>query len=237
MKKKLALTAAAAALVGTLAVGGTLAWFTDTETATNVVTTGNVDITLSENGGEDGDIITGSGLRYENITPGKEYTKVVTVDNVGKNDAYVRATVKITSDNELVLQGLLGNINPAFSLTNLAEGGEWSAEVMTADNGSKYIEYVVYYADEEGNVFEPKDTWKLFDAVAMPGEMGNEYENSELTIQVTVDAIQVENVNGTTMDEIFGAANGIGQETDFDLNKKVDNDKVGTIATSSEASR
>ena len=54
MKKKYALALAAAAMVGTLAVGGTLAWFTDTETATNVVTMGNVDITLSENGGEDG---------------------------------------------------------------------------------------------------------------------------------------------------------------------------------------
>ena len=43
MKKKYALALAAAAMVGTLAVGGTLAWFTDTETATNVVTMGNVD--------------------------------------------------------------------------------------------------------------------------------------------------------------------------------------------------
>ena len=32
MKKKYALALAAAAMVGTLAVGGTLAWFTDTET-------------------------------------------------------------------------------------------------------------------------------------------------------------------------------------------------------------
>ena len=31
MKKKLVLSLAAAAMVGTLAVGGTLAWFTDTE--------------------------------------------------------------------------------------------------------------------------------------------------------------------------------------------------------------
>ena len=50
MKKKVALTAAAVAMVGTLAVGGTLAWFTDTETATNVVTMGEVDIKLSEDG-------------------------------------------------------------------------------------------------------------------------------------------------------------------------------------------
>ena len=51
MKKKLVLSLAAAALVGTLAVGGTLAWFTDTETATNVVTTGNVDIAWFEGDG------------------------------------------------------------------------------------------------------------------------------------------------------------------------------------------
>ena len=48
MKKKLVLSLAAAAMVGTLAVGGTLAWFTDTETATNVVTTGHVDISVME---------------------------------------------------------------------------------------------------------------------------------------------------------------------------------------------
>ena len=50
MRRKVALTAAAVAMVGTLAVGGTLAWFTDTETATNVVTLGNVDIVLNEDG-------------------------------------------------------------------------------------------------------------------------------------------------------------------------------------------
>ena len=68
MKKKVALTAAAVALVGTLAVGGTLAWFTDTETATNVVTMGEVDIRLSEDGGKDG-IIGNNGLEYDNVMP------------------------------------------------------------------------------------------------------------------------------------------------------------------------
>ena len=61
-------------MVGSLAVGGTLAWFTDTETATNVVTMGNVDITLSEDGGEDGAIIDG-GLEYTDVMPGDKFRK------------------------------------------------------------------------------------------------------------------------------------------------------------------
>lgn len=94
MKKKYALALAAAAMVGTLAVGGTLAWFTDTETATNVVTMGNVDITLSEAGGEDGAIIDG-GLEYTDVMPGDKFQKTVTIKN-NENDAYVRAVITVS---------------------------------------------------------------------------------------------------------------------------------------------
>lgn len=234
MKKKVALTAAAVALVGTLAVGGTLAWFTDTETATNVVSTGNIDITLSEDGKEDGKVIAG-GLQYTNITPGKTYDKVVTIDNVGKNDAYVRATIKITADNEFILQGLLGKRDPAFRLTDLAADGEWSDDVLTdAETGEKYVEYVVYYKDDANQKFEVGEpVWTLFTGVDMPWNMGNEYENSNFTIQVTVDAIQADNLKDTSsMDAIFGTENGIKADADFDLNKAEANDKVGTATAS-----
>ena len=243
MKKKMVLTAAAVALVGTLAVGGTLAWFTDTETATNVVTTGNIDITLTEDGKNDGKVIEG-GLEYTDITPGKTYDKVVTVDNVGKNDAYVRATIKVTSDNELILQGLLGKKNPAFSLTDL-KPGQWSNEILTdAETGKKYVEYVAYYTDtrtetdKEGQIFEAgAPAWTLFTGVDMPWNMGNEYENSMFKIQVTVDAIQVDNLLDTSsMEAIFGTKNHIDEYTEFDLNKSKANDKVGE-ATASQASK
>ena len=78
MKKKVALTAAAVALVGTLAVGGTLAWFTDTETATNVVTMGKVDILLKEDGGTDGNKVTSpEGLEYKNVMPGDKFQEMM----------------------------------------------------------------------------------------------------------------------------------------------------------------
>ena len=79
MKKKVALTAAAVALVGTLAVGGTLAWFTDTETATNVVTTGHVDISVMEkdSAGDTYEEKNDSGLTLDG-----KYVPNATVDNL-----------------------------------------------------------------------------------------------------------------------------------------------------------
>ena len=50
MKKKYALALATAAMVVTQTVGGSLDWFTGTETATNVVTMGIVDISLGQAG-------------------------------------------------------------------------------------------------------------------------------------------------------------------------------------------
>ena len=49
MKKKLMVTALAVALVA-IAVGGTLAWFNDTDEVTNVFTVGSVDIEQKEKG-------------------------------------------------------------------------------------------------------------------------------------------------------------------------------------------
>ena len=66
MKKKTILVAAIAVmLVAALVVGGTLAYFTDTKTADNTFTMGNVAITLDEKNANP-DAPTGSGRVTEN---------------------------------------------------------------------------------------------------------------------------------------------------------------------------
>lgn len=89
MKKKTILVAAIAVmLVAALVVGGTLAYFTDTKTADNTFTMGNVAITLDETNVAE-DAPTGSrvdGNTY-NVYPGQTVTKDPTVTNVGSNDA------------------------------------------------------------------------------------------------------------------------------------------------------
>lgn len=96
MKKKSILMAAIAVmLVAVLVVGGTLAYFTDTKSADNVFTVGNVAIKLDESNVNDpnGDRVTSN--EYTDVFPGIQYKKDPVVTNTGKNDAYVRAIVTI----------------------------------------------------------------------------------------------------------------------------------------------
>lgn len=78
-KKKIASIVACLCLAASAVVGGTLAYFTDTDTATNTFTTGNVKIDLVENFPE------------TKLLPGEKnaLTKEVTVKNVGTEDAYL----------------------------------------------------------------------------------------------------------------------------------------------------
>jgi len=80
-------------------VGGTIAYFTDNDSATNKFTIGDVDITLTEDAW-DGltDTTPANGIPdiAENMMPGESVTKDPTINNVStKNPAYVFAKVEV----------------------------------------------------------------------------------------------------------------------------------------------
>ena len=175
MKKRIVTIALVVALVAIAAVG-TLAYFTDTDNATNTFTVGNVKIDLIEkerdgNGGTK-DFTQGKKLypivgsaQGEKDALGmpiaKNYVdKMVTIQNTGSEKAYIRAYFAIPSALDdgyetfnaglNVLHFNFGNkvVNGAISST---EGVEW---IWT--HGSKWnyfeteidgIKYNVYYAD------------------------------------------------------------------------------------------
>ena len=90
-KKKIAIAIAAAALAGTCAIGGTLAWLTSTDTVTNTFTVGKVDISISEPNTE----FTDSSQIM--LTPGAPSVKDPTITvEAGSVDSYVFA--KVTND-------------------------------------------------------------------------------------------------------------------------------------------
>ena len=98
MKTKKLVAAAAVAATLCVTIGGTLAWLTDTETVTNTLTVGDVEITLDEAKVDDnGQEITGEGRVQANtykLFPGKEYDKDPTVTVAeGSEDCYVFVTV------------------------------------------------------------------------------------------------------------------------------------------------
>lgn len=182
MKKKLVLSLAAAAMIGTLAVGGTLAWFTDTEKATNVVTTGHVDISIMEKDSEDGEyeVQDSQGLELDG-----KYVSNATVDkfvkvqnNEGSNKAWIRVTVELPEKME-------------------------GAELILDSNKWESVDGYYYYADpvEVGAMTEA-----LITGVKLPNwgnEMTDQGLDDGLSIIVNAEAVQWDDRGVDTCVEAF----------------------------------
>lgn len=104
-KRKLLLVALALSMVAILAVGGTLAYFTDIDAETNVFTVGDVKIDLYENF-EQNSVLRPSTGSAQAGTLKNGVTKEVFVTNTGSEDAYVRVHIAIPA--------VLDNGDPTF---------------------------------------------------------------------------------------------------------------------------
>ena len=98
MKKKITALCLCVALLAVAIVGASLAYFTDTDNATNTFTVGNVKIDLIEQQtGEDGleDFDQNKPLVPGKSNDGNAVSKIVTVKNTGANDAWVWVDIKV----------------------------------------------------------------------------------------------------------------------------------------------
>lgn len=164
MKKKVTAVCATVALAAVAMGGATLAYFTDTDKADNVFTTGNVDIELIEGFG-DGDpstpekLLPATGSAQEG-TLGNGIAKEVYVTNCGAEDAYVRVHIAIPSildDGANTFNAGNNKLHFNFAPDSIGEGlwdwskaagepysGDWNYYETTIDD-IKYNVYVVTY--------------------------------------------------------------------------------------------
>lgn len=204
MKKKTILVAAIAVmLVAALVVGGTLAYFTDTKTADNTFTMGNVAITLDEKNANP-DAPTGSGRVTENtynVYPGKIVDKDPTVTNVGSNDAWIRAKIVVKANMEQLNQlGLIDAANDATGeklakVFKLGAGWSYTGNVIMGEDGT--FTFVMKYADK----LAPNAATPVFTQVTIPGE--TVVDSFNFNINVVAEAIQADGFN--TWDAAFAA--------------------------------
>ena len=168
MKKKL-VAAALTLLLVCGAAGGTTAFYTTTGEATNVITTGGIDVVLQEWADEDGapfeDVI--------NVIPTQKVTKIVTARNAGANAAWVR--LRVEKDLQLA-EGVEGEVD--LDLVQLdIDNAAW-----TEKDGWYYYAAPL----QPGETSAP-----LFTAVTFAAEMGNLYQKSIVTIHGEMQAVQV----------------------------------------------
>ena len=159
---------------------GTLAYFTDSTTAHNVITTGNIDIELIETKA-DGTTFTD----VIGVMPGMEVSKIVRVSNEGANDAWVRVAVQ----KEITLADKTKG--DAETYLNIA----YNTTYWTYQNDGYYYYNKALTPDEV--------TTPLFEKVLFDTSMGNEYQNSTAQVYVYAQATQVDN-NGETVFEAQG---------------------------------
>ena len=84
-KKSILITCVACLLVAMISVGATMAWLTDTSSATNTITIGNVKIEVVEDEWDDENVV--------DMEPGVELDKDPRVVNTGTNPAWIRAQI------------------------------------------------------------------------------------------------------------------------------------------------
>lgn len=183
MKKKLIALALVAICLAILA-GGTLAYYSRSVTAHNVITTGGVKVELIET--TDG----GQPFPEEGITgvmPSQSVGKEVTVKNLGPSEAWVRLSIQVKCLDAEGKEIDISN-NPAVLLENVDETN-W-----TFKDG--YFYYVDFLAEGE-------TTTPVMESVKFAEEMGNDFQGATITIDVQAQAVQTAN-NGETVFEAQG---------------------------------
>ena len=181
MKKRMLTAALALCCLAVLATG-TLAYFTAEETAQNVITMGSLKMELVELN-EKGEPWTD----VEDIVPGMEVTKEAFVKNTGTVYFYTR--VKITK---------------TFVPAQGEEKPELNTKLVRLDINEKYWEPGndgFYYYKKP--VAPGEETKPLFTTVTFSTEMGNEYQNVKVIIDLDAQAVQSRN-NGESALEATG---------------------------------
>ena len=106
MKKKILLVVSAIIILAAIAVGSTLAWFTDTDSATNVFTVGNIDIVQNEEFDDTAAMLIPVVGNDPTAASDNYIEKRVTVENEGRNAAFVQTFVAVPAvlDNNSILK-------------------------------------------------------------------------------------------------------------------------------------
>lgn len=185
MKQKLIILSLAAICLASAALG-TLAYFTSNARAHNVITTGKVDIKVTEQTIKDGVLRDYPEESISGVMPKQSVSKIVKVQNVGLADAWVRLTaeINVTSADGESLSDKYITIKPNSS---------WKPSGKSGDNHWYYTKPL------EKDSF----TDDFIDCVYFSGDMGNEYANCTVNVDINAQGVQKAN-NGTDVFQAEG---------------------------------
>ena len=170
MRKRIAAVMVCLAIAA-ISISGTMAYFTADSIATNVITSGRIDITLIEKDDQGNDFVDKTG-----VMPGEVVPKIVTVRNAEDAEAaFIR--IEVTKVIKLA-EGVEGTPNTDYLIC------DYNFDDWTLKDGYFYYNYPLAPGEE---------TKELFTTVTFNPEMGNMYQGCRAEITVKAEAVQVKN--------------------------------------------
>lgn len=200
-KRKIAIAIAAAALAGTCAIGGTLAWLTADDSVTNTFTIGNVHATIDEDDITNSDPSVRVDHNEYSLYPNANYTKDPTVHLTGE-ECYVFVTVDNPISADVLTVGAINTI--------------WGSPIATQGTTNVYV----YNAGASVDPDVKPDLEPVFTTISVPTTVTNEMLNSEFLIkgepnpakQIVVNAYAIQ-ANGLPTDSDYEDAYNLLRET------------------------
>ena len=184
MKKKKIVAIAVMLICVSILASTTLAYFTDVDTARNVITSGGIEIKLVEQQ-RVGDTLTDYPDEKIVVMPGASVSKIVTVRNE-QQPAWIRAQIEVTffdaNGQEIEL-----------SDTELD-----ALVLIAADSENWTLKDGWWYCNEA--VATGESTPALFETVEFAKTMGNEFQNTTVHVDVIAEAVQKANNGETVLD-------------------------------------
>ncbi|HIU74721.1 MAG TPA: hypothetical protein IAC62_02475 [Candidatus Pelethocola excrementipullorum] len=187
-RKKVAGLIGTIVLLAAIGIGATLAYFTDTDTKTNVITMGDIDIELTEPSFSKDSTI--------GIVPNELIEKDPTITvKAGSKDAYIRAKVTYEWDEgNGTATPLTGDELEALK-NNITWRTGWVASTLEGEEDVWYYQYVVGETNIDQKIV-------LFDQVLIPN-WGNDVAGKKLNITIEASGIQADNFNPERSGEVL----------------------------------
>ena len=215
--KKIALSLATLGVLGTLAIGGTMAYLTDAEKTTNTFTVGKVQVDLEEPNypGNDSDTV-------KNLVPNQIVPKDPQVENTGNNASINFISVSIPMQKVVVAaddgtkqtaamtelfqtrsgDGAFGNgnVNSKWALVDTKYYDAVGRESTTASDTTTKVVRVYGYNEKLDK--ENANSAALFDSVKLVNLVEGQADTSTQNIDVKAYAIQATDITGITTDTL-----------------------------------
>ena len=175
MKKKIITVCLLLSIISALAIGGTLAYFTDNETKENVFVMGEVDIELTET----------EWTAPDKVYPGIAYDKNPVVKNVGDDAAWIRVDVTLSDAQAFIAAATKYEIDDLSVIFIGHDEQKWTLAEKNRDTAKDTLTYSYYYNDL---LSADASTEAIFTQVKIPGQfnvadMAAIGDNFTITIQ------------------------------------------------------